>query len=348
MQDPIPVLIPGVVDFAVWIATTGIMLAIAIPFTGILVRYRANYTPKTGAVHLDDEAALDTAAAPRVDASIGYFGMLKRVYRLEGWAGLYKGTMPTIVAAIIALGVRALVRVLQFTGPTVPPLIPLLQWTIQLGRSTIPALLIFPMQIIINRAITTPYKLAAFPPRIALRTLLSPAERAQPLRLYLAPGVALSIFLEACVVFALQLSTNFLFGLPSPSWKSAAVLGTLVPALVLGTLFITPLEVLTARLTLQRRRGPGPGASSGVEATAAADPVPLYSAEPVMDFRPVLDIGTDAVAEEGGEEPYTGLLDCARKIVAEEGWGVLARAWWLNAALMALAGTSLIIRAGGN
>jgi hypothetical protein len=36
------------------------------------------------------------------------------------------------------------------------------------------------------------------------------------------------------------------------------------------------------------------------------------------------------------EVPYTGLLVCGRKIVAEEGWGVLARAWWLTVIRMVL------------
>jgi hypothetical protein len=57
-------------------------------------------------------------------------------------------------------------------------------------------------------------------------------------------------------------------------------------------------------------------------------------AEPVMHFR------TEEV-------PYTGLLDCGRKIVAEEGWGVLARAWWLTVLGMVLSlGTPVLLRWG--
>jgi hypothetical protein len=67
-----------------------LMLAITMPFAGVLIRYRANYTPETGTVRLDDEAG--PGIALRTDPSIGYFGMMKRVHRLEGWAGLYKGT----------------------------------------------------------------------------------------------------------------------------------------------------------------------------------------------------------------------------------------------------------------
>jgi endo-1,4-beta-mannosidase len=59
------------------------------PFVGVLVRYRANYTPKAGAVRLDDEPGLPGNLTS--DASLSYFGMMQRVYRIEGWGGLYKG-----------------------------------------------------------------------------------------------------------------------------------------------------------------------------------------------------------------------------------------------------------------
>lgn len=29
-------------------------------------------------------------------------------------------------------------------------------------------------------------------------------------------------------------------------------------------------------------------------------------------------------------EPYIGLVDCAKRIMDEEGWGALYRAWWLT------------------
>ncbi|KAF8173248.1 hypothetical protein K438DRAFT_1940283 [Mycena galopus ATCC 62051] len=326
MVDPITALISVVVVAAVSILSMALALGVTVPFAGVLVRYRANYTPKTGTVRLDDEA--DTA--PRADASIGYFGMMKRVHRLEGWAGLYKGIMPTIIATLIAVVVATPIGVLgalQYrvhsgSGPVMrpgqPQFILLPGWIIGLLMSLVFSLLFVPLQIITNRAITTPHKLAAFAPRTALRVLLSPAERAQPLRLYLAPGVAFAIVLESF----LASSFSFLH-LVTKSFAGATVaLATALPILLLSTAVLTPLEVLTARLTLQRRIGVAPAEMDALIA-------PLYSAEPVMEFR-----STDV---EEGEAPYTGLLDCARKIVKEEGWGVLTRAWWLTAAVMLLA-----------
>ncbi|KAF7375360.1 hypothetical protein MSAN_00423500 [Mycena sanguinolenta] len=328
-DNPFTTLVYVVVGIGIWIAVTALSLAITIPFVGVLVRYRANYTPKTGAVRLDDEAA----TTPHPDASIGYFGMLRRVHRLEGWAGLYKGTMPTIVASLIAVVVVApfSVVLLQFVGPNRPPLGVPHQWAFGLGASIIPAMLIFPMQIIINRAITTPHKLPAFCP--AHRPPHAPLPRRARSAPAPLPRPPVSRSQSSSSPSSSRPST--LAAKPSSPPPTSWIRETLawVPTLVLGTLLSTPLEVLTARLTLQRR----PGVSPSVETAAAVEVLlPVYSAEPVMEFRPVFNIGADVVGEEG-EEPYTGLLDCARKIVAEEGWGVLARAWWLNAALMALA-----------
>jgi hypothetical protein len=59
------------------------------PFVGVLVCYQENYTPKAGAVRLNDEPGLPGNLTS--DVSLSYFGMMKRVYRIEGWGGLYKG-----------------------------------------------------------------------------------------------------------------------------------------------------------------------------------------------------------------------------------------------------------------
>ncbi|KAF7335798.1 hypothetical protein MVEN_02235800 [Mycena venus] len=265
------------VDIAILLLLQGLISVIKMPFVGVLVRYQANYTPKTGALRLDEEAR-----APQTDTSIGYFGMMKRVYCIEGCAGLYKGIMPSIMAdlfanfvVVVGTVVAALSGVIYY-GHAV-------WWTLYFGLRVIPALLLIPMRIIINRAITTPHRLAAFDVRTALHVLLSPTERAHPLLLYLAPGVAF--------------------------------------CLLLTTVLVTPLEVIIAHLTLQHRSGPALLAE--VEATPLP---PVYSPEPVVEFR-----GTDT---DGRDTLYTGLLDCTRKIVAEEGWSVLTRAWWLIAGAM--------------
>lgn len=80
-----------------------ISLAIVVPLTGALTRFRANYNPK--GLQLDAEGGAQPYTGPVVSS---FFGMLKRVHRIEvrllchvymrksnmtsqGWSGLYKG-----------------------------------------------------------------------------------------------------------------------------------------------------------------------------------------------------------------------------------------------------------------
>ncbi|KAJ7754304.1 mitochondrial carrier domain-containing protein [Mycena maculata] len=297
-----------------------LLFGITMPFVGVLVRYRANYTPKRLQGLAGEEAAEDPVA------SIGYFGMMKRVHRIEGWAGLYKGIMPSIVTSLIAIVVVSPLaiflspghRVLPNGQVSVPPQFVLgPMWILNFALSLVPSLLLIPMQIITNRTITTPHTLAAFAPSAALRVLLSPAERAQPLRLYLSPGVALAVLLEA--FFTPLLSLLLALALPHlfrAHHGSLMYLAVALPTVVFGTALLTPLQVMFTRLTLQRR-GETP------DAPAVADAPPAYAED-------VLDVRTQ-------QAPYTSLFDCARQIVREEGWRVLYRAWWLTALSLVLA-----------
>ncbi|KAF7335722.1 hypothetical protein MVEN_02227700 [Mycena venus] len=304
------------------ILSFAVVLGITMPFVGALVRYRANYTPKTGAVHLEDEAGDEGIGAHHSDASIGYFGMMGRVYRFEGWVGLYKGIVPSIIAcciglfAVVPITVVAALEwhVIPYGRVYLPPQYPgMMGWILGLGLSTLPALLLVPMRIIINRAITTPHKLSAFGARTSLPILLSPAERAQPLRLYLAPGVAFAVVLEALLAPSLSFLSFATY--PIPDFQRVLAL----PFLLLTAMLVTPLQVIAARLTLQRRSA---GADILDAEVDAVTPPPLYSPEPVVAFRHTV--------VDGGVVPYTSLFDCARKIVAEEGWGVFTRGWWLT------------------
>lgn len=159
-------------------------------------------------------------------------------------------------------------------------------------------------------AITTPHTLASFDASAGLRALLSPAERAKPLILYAAPGVALSEALQGLVGPALGLLRLFVPRLYIS--HRLPIIGAALPVILLATALLTPLQVMSARLTLQRRAP-----------ETAEEPEP-YQEEAVMEFR-----STE-------EAPYTSLVDCVRKIVQEEGAVVLTRGWWITALLMVL------------
>lgn len=64
----------------------GLSLAVTVPLTGTLVRLRANFNPK--GLQLDPEDGPQPHTGPVIT---GFFAMMRRVKRLEGWAGLYKG-----------------------------------------------------------------------------------------------------------------------------------------------------------------------------------------------------------------------------------------------------------------
>lgn len=55
-----------------------VSLAIIVPLTGVLVRFRANYNPKS--LQLDSEGGAAAHTGPVVNS---YFQMFSRVYRIE-------------------------------------------------------------------------------------------------------------------------------------------------------------------------------------------------------------------------------------------------------------------------
>ncbi|KAJ6537377.1 hypothetical protein DFH09DRAFT_89216 [Mycena vulgaris] len=275
------------------------------PFVGVLIRYRANYSPKTGEVHLGGE---DGPASSSSD-SISYFGMMKRVHRVEGWAGFCKGILPSIITTGLVFFLAEAIFTVFFSHP-IRLLVDPGRILIFIGFAMriIPALLLVPMTIITNRAIITPHKLAALDARAALRVLLSPVERAHSLRLYRAPGVALTLVLEALVGPTLGHLCLAALRLPL-----GLVIGAALPVIVLATALLTPLQVILVRLTLQRL---------GPDALVPDDAPPVYAGQTV-------DIRTQST-------PYKGLFDCGCKIVDEEGAHVLFRAWWFTLLAMVI------------
>jgi hypothetical protein len=110
---------------AVIVLVISIALSVLIsqPFTGALVRLRANYLPK--AVSLDNvledgaQSGMNGGMTPRAISGYflrerqstakigpivsGIFAMMIRTKRLEGWSGIYKGAAP-VVCQLFVLG----------------------------------------------------------------------------------------------------------------------------------------------------------------------------------------------------------------------------------------------------
>lgn len=143
-------------------------------------------------------------------------------------------------------------------------------------------------------SITTPKRLAYFRLKQSLGVLLTPAERRQPLILYLTPGLLISQILQivsslmlhyirAVVVFAIAPNNSGVHALYASPIR--LVIG-LVFALI-ATALLAPLEVITIRLAIQRNRSsPMRGSVMLAEAPDAypdsGNEVPDFSAEDVI------------------------------------------------------------------
>jgi hypothetical protein len=58
-------------------------------------------------------------------------------------------------------------------------------------------------------------------------------------------------------------------------------------------------------------------------------------ADPAADY---IGEEEDVIALRSEEDPYIGLADCARRMIDEEGFSSLFRAWWLTMIAVTLGG----------
>jgi hypothetical protein len=106
-----------------------------------------------------------------------------------------------------------------------------------------------------DRSITTPYKLSSFNAIKSLRAILTPTERRKPWTLYLTPGLLASETLHIVIVVLglgpirrLLIPASF-FTLKGFSFLS---LGIWVLVVLATTVILSPLEVMSIRLAIQR------------------------------------------------------------------------------------------------
>jgi hypothetical protein len=303
--------------FTVFSVSLCLVLAAAVPLVGGIVRYRANYNPKS--VQLEEEEGVpESSTGPIIP---GLLAMFKRVYSLEGFPGFYKGYMPTLLISVIASVISLILGLSKHPLPQPIRGSFYLGLFANLGYTVLLLLLTLPFSIIINRAITTPKVLPWFDPKLSLRVLLTPAERRRPWLLYLTPGLLASqIALAAYLALVLRNFRHLLLpnvvpgGIPN-SWDLPALRTVaFLMIVILSTFILTPLDVISTRLLVQRNNG-GVELNTGEDENAS---VPEYPG------------GEDVIALRTEQEPYAGLIDCAKKIMEEEGKEVLYRLWWLS------------------
>jgi len=182
-----------------------------------------------------------------------------------------------------------------------------------------------PALIITYRSITTPYQLPYFSPLHSLRVLLTPTELRKPWILYLTPGLLATEILYICyVVIGFRALRAML--LPSLSQTDDSQAQGLSPrsfTIYLGislfsTAILCPLEVISTRLAVQRNHESAEFNSVAQEEVGDAEDLPEYSPS------------EDVIGLRNEKDPYLGLVDCAKRIIDEEGWRALYRGWWLT------------------
>ncbi|KAH9948547.1 mitochondrial carrier [Amylocystis lapponica] len=311
-------------DFIVVGSSTLVGILISVPLTGALVRLRANYNPK--GLQLDTDGNVEPHTGPVVTS---FFGMLKRVKRIEGWAGLYKGTMPTVLATSVLM-LFTLLALNSSSGSyhtrADPPIAGPLG---TLAFSIFTMLLSLPVVILTDRAITTPYRLPWLRPLYSLRVLLTPTERRKPWLLYTTPGLLLSQVLHIAYTTLVMRGIRW-FLVPDPTVggdETGVTLNSFRFGIYLGleiwsTAILCPLEVISTKLSIQRNHA-APEYNS-VEQEVEDDAV---EGETYSEYSGAEE---DVIGLRHEKDPYQGLLDCAKRVIDEEGWKALYRAWWLT------------------
>ncbi|WVQ97558.1 hypothetical protein IAU59_004672 [Kwoniella sp. CBS 9459] len=294
---------------AIMVSLMAVGVAITMPFHGALVRLRANYNPH--AVGLDAQTRVGPTLATLI-------GTLKRTKQLEGWWGLWKGTFPTLAyTTLVSIASIIFVGGSSTRGPKNTYSVPE-AGGIRMGLFTIVLTLIaLPMTVIINRSIITPYKLPNNP-STSLRVLLSQHELSKPYMLYLTPGLLATTFIHSlCVTLVARTMRVFFLGASAPEDVAEDISAWrwmfFILWQALATLWLTPLEVVVTRLSIQPNTG---GAIPTEEEAGPPEGVSFCGTdEDVIGLRPTTD-------------PYEGMVDCGRKIIEEEGWQSLYRGFW--------------------
>jgi hypothetical protein len=152
---------------------------------------------------------------------------------------------------------------------------------------------------------------------------LTPTERRRPWILYLTPGLlAAEIFHIVIVVLGLGPIRHLLLPMPeSGSYLdiSPLKLGIYVVVVILTTAFLCPLEVMSIRLAIQRNHASVEYNSVSQEVEGDTDDIPEFAGNE-----------EDVIGVRAENDPYLGLVDCAKRMINEEGVISLYRAWWLT------------------
>ncbi|KAG6851116.1 hypothetical protein H0H93_000996 [Arthromyces matolae] len=267
---------------------------VTVPFTTVLVRYRLAYHPKETRPDLE-AASADVGPTSTTSSSTETVGSAESV--------VAKPTFLSTAKRIYQL--EALVATLFYSFALV--------W--------------------IYRSISTRYKLEIFGTSIkdGVNALFTPWERTKPYKIVSPALLATLLHQIVLQIFAFHplremLDTNKTHEIESVRiLKAAGILGLLI----IDTLICTPLDVIVTRLAVQTNQN----ALLCTTDDSVDNTTDIPHDEKSTTLTPELELPVDtaAVTYRGGNlEPYIHGYDCAKKIVNEEGWGVLYRGWFIT------------------
>ncbi|KAH7916550.1 mitochondrial carrier domain-containing protein [Hygrophoropsis aurantiaca] len=284
-----------------------LILAILFPLSGALVRIRAHYRPKRPRLQYHSRDASEGARATFSDtwrteyvAPVpSFLGMLRRTQKIEGWAGLYKGFVPMLLAEIpVYIGTTIRAHYRQTNHPN--------NVLLEFAFKIIAMLVVLPFTVASYRAIVIPVgtKLSYFDIWRSVHRLFSAEERKQPLRLYLTPGLIAIKLIQTVHPFLVGYVLASDGKIPDALNVQILHLGIRVVFTLINAIVGPPLEAIAIRLMVQ------------------------WSVEDSIN-NSALRKG-NVVDLRGDQQSYTGLINCAKTIIAEEGYGTLYRPLWLN------------------
>jgi len=352
-----------------------VAIGVSVPLFVSLTCYRANYTPKAVALtnNENNECAGNTNtdlpfvksiffrdSIHQLGASLqGLFSTFKRIYSMEGWRGLYRGTWLILIQSLVLLipSMFALYAMYPFNEDTLQNPSPL-PFGLAILLELISFVLVLPVDVLKRRTMVHPKRLCWARPVESLKEILTAEEYNQPWRLYLLPGVVSTKLLQIFIVNflapmgRLALTPPTLSGIfvslikktsnsdaVSMHWSWFTILLYIIWAFfVLVALLL--LDNIYVRATTQRV-GPSCAAvqSSLSNSTttgnsqATVEPNRLsaseneQSEEPIVSLRPCRGNNDPAWTFFGAShvEPYTSIVDMVRKMQNEEGNRSLTR-----------------------
>lgn len=297
--------------FAVLGGIGSAIIAACMPRTGALVRIWLNYVPRGAA---RDESI-------RVGPPIySVAAMQRRICAIEGRRGLWKGLTLELTHFLVLVAALVLIAAVSSVASGLSAA----DEHAQLARSVALVLVAaalgapaVPIDVLVCRALAHPRLLDWRYPRACLAEILSDDERRRPWRLCRLPGfaqgrVVLILYFLGTVLppfYLVSIAADRLLGYVG--WSVPLLLRDLALPAALAALHdaLTPLYCAAMRLAVQR-----PTAAPTHTAYSLAHPHENTPLEPEVD-EPVIEL-----RPHGASTPaYTGIGDCLRTMVAEEG-----------------------------